>query len=366
MIRQKIRVAFNGFGRIGRHVFRLLWGHPSVEIVGIWVPYEKAAERALYVSFDPHYGHWDGHSVSYRGARLIVDGQEILLQSSRPKSPCSDSLDAFRDHAWDILIECSGTLKEDPMPSWEKFRDFVGSRQKVIFTYPTALADATIVMGVNHTIYDRSHRMISNASCTTNCAAPILKTFLQEGLPLAECAGITVHAATGRQEALAILGQIMDYTTGAAKILDAVLPELRGRMHMTAVRVPTAEVSYLQLMCLFEKHVSVDDIRSLLSKGAEGSMNGIIGLSPVETPKTDVSGFYRKNSHSAIVNLRGISGAKEGNIRIVPAWYDNEYAYSCRVRDLLFYIAEREKWVVPTTDEHIDEYIPRPEKQYYE
>lgn len=360
MNHRKIRVAFNGFGCIGTQIFRLLWGHPLIEIVGAWVLQSNSEMCAGRLRHDPHHGFWEGHRVEHDSKNIIIDGRPVFLRRTEGWES------VFQDQSWDVLIECSDTLQEDPTGRHDRLDKWVGSHKKVIFTYPTRVANTTIVMGVNYSVYKPEYRIISNASCTTNCAAPILRALLDNGLPLQECSGITVHAATGKQKALTILGQILDYTTGASKTLDRIIPELRGKMHMTAVRVPTANVSYLQLACVFGRSTDVAEIRAALCQAAEGPMKGIIGLSSVELPKTDTSGFYKKNPHSAVVNLSGISGSPQGMIRVISAWYDNEYAYSCRVRDLLFYIAEREGWITSASHEHVDEYIPCPEKQYYE
>ena len=357
MNNQKIRVAFNGFGRIGRAIFKLLSPCHDIDIIGIQVPsLDKAKDlyhRAHALQYDPYYGCWDGHRADSYEQGINVDGKKIPLLLTNEFI----SRWAILGGA-DILIECTGKFSKNPNVLRKQIS--FGTK-KTIVTYPAEGVDATIVYGVNHRSYISRHAVLSSASCTTNCIVPILSALTTEGnLQLRECMGTTIHAATTSQDPLEVLNQITDHTTGASKAVELILPHLRGRTQFFSKRVPIASVSCMELDCIFDERPSIENIHMALKNASEGRLTGILQL--VSVPKSaDSSGFYIRNPHSAVINTESIASSSERTLIKIWAWYDNEFAYSCRVVDLVRHIALSEKWIERENNDFIPEYIPRPD-----
>jgi glyceraldehyde 3-phosphate dehydrogenase len=323
------RIAINGFGRIGRMVFRQAIQEDKLEIVAINASY-PAETLAHLIKYDTIHGKFDGDIIAVEGA-LIVNGKKIQLLSSR------DPLELpWKELNIDIVVEATGKFnsKEKAMLHVE------AGAKRVILTAPGKEEDVTIVMGVNDNQLDlEKHFVISNASCTTNCLAPVAKV-LDEQFGIDNGLMTTVHSYTNDQKnidnphkdlrrARACGQSIIPTTTGAAKALAKVLPNLQGKLHGMALRVPTPNVSLVDLVVDLKCDVSVEEINEAFTTASKGSLKGILDV----TMEPLVSVDFNTNHHSAIVD--GLSTMVMGNRKIkVLAWYDNEWGYSTRVVEL--------------------------------
>lgn len=332
----KAKVAINGFGRIGRMVFRNIINEENVEVVAINASY-PAETLAHLVKYDSVHGKFDGEVIPVDGA-LIVNGKTVRLLNSR------DPLHLpWKDLNIDLVIEATGKFN-----SRDKAKlHLEAGAKKVVLTAPGKDEDVTIVMGVNEQKFDiDNHFIISNASCTTNCLAPVVKV-LDDAFGIENGLMTTVHAYTNDQNnidnphkdlrrARSCAQSIIPTTTGAAKALSLVLPHLKGKLHGMALRVPTPNVSLVDLVVDVKKDVTVDEINEVFAKAANGPLKGIVDF----TVEPLVSIDFNTNSHSAIVD--GLSTmVMDGRKVKVLAWYDNEWGYSTRVVDLVKYIAAK-------------------------
>lgn len=331
----RANIAINGFGRIGRMVFRNAINE-KINIMAINASY-PAETLAHLIKYDTNHGKFDGEVIAYDD-HLIVNGNKVLLINERdPKKLPWGSLGI------DIVIEATGKFnhKDDAMLHVE------AGAKKVILTAPGKNEDITIVMGVNEKEYDpENHTIISNASCTTNCLAPVVKV-LDESFQIKNGLMTTVHAYTNDQKnidnphkdlrrARACGQSIIPTTTGAAKALSLVLPHLKGKLHGMALRVPTPNVSLVDLVVDVEKKVTVEEINETFKEAAKGPLKGILDYSNEPLVSID----YNTNPFSAIID--GLSTIViEGHKVKVLAWYDNEWGYSCRVTELTKYVAEK-------------------------
>jgi len=331
-----VRVAINGFGRIGRLVFRI--GHKDLDIVAI-NDITDAKTLAHLLNYDTNYGKFDGE-VEYTERSIIVNGREIPVFSERdPENLPWKELDI------DIVVESTGVFRSRDKAA----KHLKAGARKVIITAPSKgePADVTIVLGVNHEKYDpETHDVISNASCTTNCLAPIAKV-LHESFGIKYALMTTVHSYTNDQRVLdlphrdvrrarAAAMNIIPTTTGAAKAIGLVIPELDGKMHGISIRVPTSTVSIVDLVAEVEKEPTEREVREAFKKAAEGELKGILQYSDEPLVSVDFKG----NPHSAIYDA--LETYVRGNLVKVLAWYDNEYGYANRVVDLIHYIS---KWL---------------------
>ncbi len=328
-----VRVAINGFGRIGRLVFRI--GHRDLDIVAI-NDITDARTLAHLLKYDTNYGKFDGE-VEYTENSIIVNGREIPVFSERDPENLP-----WRDLNVDVVIESTGVFRSRDKAA----KHLKAGAKKVIITAPSKgePADITLVLGVNHDNYDpERHHVISNASCTTNCLAPVAKV-LHENFGIKYGLMTTVHSYTNDQRVLdlphrdlrrarAAAMNIIPTTTGAAKAIGLVLPELDGKMHGISIRVPTSTVSIVDLVVEVEREVSEDGVREAFKKAAEGELKGI--LQYCDEPLVSVD--FKGNPHSAIYDAS--ETYVRGNLVKVLAWYDNEYGYSARVVDLVKYIS---------------------------
>ncbi|PLS16956.1 type I glyceraldehyde-3-phosphate dehydrogenase [Bacillus sp. M6-12] len=334
----KARIAINGFGRIGRMVFRKAILDDNLEIVAINASY-PAETLAHLIKYDTIHGKFDGIVLPEDGA-LIVNGHRVMLLSDRdPKQLPWAELDI------DIVIEATGKFN-----SREKAALHLDAgAKKVILTAPGKNEDVTIVMGVNEDALDiTKHSVISNASCTTNCLAPVVKV-LDEQFGIENGLMTTIHSYTNDQKNLdnphkdlrrarACAQSIIPTTTGAAKALSLVLPQLNGKLHGMALRVPTPNVSLVDLVVDLKTDVTVEDINEAFVSAAAGSLNGILEF----TTEPLVSVDFNTNPHSAIID--GLSTMVIGESKVkVLAWYDNEWGYSNRVVDLVSLVAREMK-----------------------
>ncbi|MEN8701262.1 glyceraldehyde-3-phosphate dehydrogenase [Bacillus infantis] len=328
------RIAINGFGRIGRMVFRKAIMEGNLEIAAINASY-PAETLAHLIKYDTNHGMFEGEVIPENNA-IVVNGKRIRLLASR------DPLELpWRDLEIDIVIEATGKFNSREKAALH----LEAGAKKVILTAPGKNEDVTIVMGVNESalnIYE--HDIISNASCTTNCLAPVAKV-LDEKFGIENGLMTTVHAYTNDQKnidnphkdlrrARACGQSIIPTSTGAAKALSLVLPQLKGKLHGMALRVPTPNVSLVDLVVDLNKEVTADEINDAFEAAARGSMKGILDI----TAEPLVSVDFNTNEHSAIID--GLSTMVIGPSKVkVLAWYDNEWGYSCRVVDLVNFVA---------------------------
>lgn len=331
----KTRIAINGFGRIGRMVFRKAILENELDIVAINASY-PAESLAHLIKYDTTHGKFEADILSTEEA-LIVNGHRIKLLNQRNPGELP-----WKDMNIDIVIEATGKFN-----SREKAElHLQAGAKKVILTAPGKNEDVTIVMGVNESALKiDEHDIISNASCTTNCLAPVAKV-LNEQFGIENGLMTTVHAYTNDQNnidnphkdlrrARACAQSIIPTTTGAAKALALVLPELKGKLHGMALRVPTPNVSLVDLVVDLKKEVTVEEVNEAFITAASGSLHGILEF----TTEPLVSVDFNTNPHSTIID--GLSTiVMDGRKVKVLAWYDNEWGYSCRVVDLTKFVAK--------------------------
>ena len=331
-----MRVAINGFGRIGRIFYRASLSVPrKFECVAV---NDLADPKTLVhlLKYDSIFGKLDKDVKVEDGA--IVVGQEKLRYYSE-KDPAKLPWKAL---GVDLVIESTGVFRDREGVS----KHFQAGAKKVLISAPAKNPDITIVPGVNHEDYDpKKHNIISLASCTTNCLAPIMKV-LSEKFGVEKALMTTVHAYTNDQQLLDLVHKdlrrsraaalsIIPTTTGAAKAMGEVLPEVQGKMDGIAMRVPTPDVSAVDLVALLEKNTTAEEVNSALKTVAEGELKGI--LQCVDEPLVSID--FTGDSHSSIVDSE-LTNVVGGNLVKVIAWYDNECGYSCRLVDMANIIAE--------------------------
>ncbi|OLO38160.1 type I glyceraldehyde-3-phosphate dehydrogenase [Alkalihalophilus pseudofirmus] len=330
------KVGINGFGRIGRLVFRAALKNPNVEVVAI-NDLTDANMLAHLLKYDSVHGKIDAE-VTVNGESLVVNGQEIKVIAERDPAQLP-----WGNLGVEVVVESTGrfTNREDAAKHIE------AGAKKVIISAPANNEDITVVMGVNHDQYDAaSHHVISNASCTTNCLAPFAKV-LNDKFGIRRGMMTTVHSYTNDQQILdlphkdyrrarAAAENIIPTTTGAAKAVALVLPELKGKLNGGAMRVPTPNVSLVDLVAELDKEVTAEEINNAFKEAAEGELKGILGYS--EEPL--VSGDYNGNPNSSTIDALSTM-VMEGNMVKVISWYDNESGYSHRVVDLVEYMAKQ-------------------------
>lgn len=330
------KIGINGFGRIGREVFRVAFTNPEVEVVAV-NDLTDAATLAHLLKYDSVHGTFP-HEVSVDGDNIVVDGKKIkvIAQTDPAKLP-------WGELGVEIVVESTGRFTEG-----EKAKaHLTAGAKKVIISAPAKGEDITIVMGVNEKKYNASeHHIISNASCTTNCLAPFTKVLL-ENFGIESGLMTTVHSYTNDQKILdlphkdlrrarAAAMSIIPTTTGAAKAVSLVLPEVKGKLNGFAMRVPTPNVSITDLTVVLEKDTTVEEINAALKKAAEGELKGIMGYNELPLVSRDYNGCPL----SSIVD--GLSTMMVGKrMAKVVSWYDNEWGYSNRVVDLAAYIAKQ-------------------------
>ncbi|MGC4376133.1 glyceraldehyde-3-phosphate dehydrogenase [Fictibacillus sp. Mic-4] len=332
----KAKVAINGLGRIGRMVFRIMMEKNELDVVAINASY-PAETLAHMIKYDSIHGVFNGEVIPYDGYLMVNDKKVLLLNSRDPREL------PWKELGVDIVIEATGKFKSKETAGYH----LEAGAKKVIITAPGKEEDITIVMGVNDNDYNPDeHHIISNASCTTNCLAPVVKV-LDDQFGI-ECGMMTtVHAYTNDQKnidnphkdlrrARACGQSIIPTSTGAAKAIAKVLPHLEGKLNGMALRVPTPNVSLVDLVVDLKREVTVEEVNTSLQMAAEGSMKGILAFS--ELPLVSID--YNGNGHSSIVD--GLSTmVMEGKKVKVLAWYDNEWGYSSRVVDLANMVGAR-------------------------
>ncbi len=332
-----IKVGINGFGRIGRNVLRILLQNPDkfkdVEVVGI-NDLTNAAMLAHLFKYDSVHRIFDGTVSSKEGA-IVINGKEIKVHSQKDAKALPWKADGV-----DVVVEATG-----------RYRDKEGcmahidaGAKKVIITAPSKNEDLTVVLGVNEDKYDAAkHVVLSNASCTTNCLAPVAKV-INDSFGIERGLMTTIHSYTNDQRILdlphedfrrarAAALSMIPTTTGAAKAVGLVIPELKGKVDGLAIRVPTPNVSVVDFVCSIGKEASKDDVIGALKSAAAGKMKGILDVCDTELVSVDFLG----NSFSSIVDVPASSVLDKRLVKII-SWYDNEWGYSFRVCDLIKFI----------------------------
>jgi glyceraldehyde 3-phosphate dehydrogenase len=331
-----VKIGINGFGRIGRNVFRAALKNPNVEVVAV-NDLTDANMLAHLLKYDSVHGKLE-EEVSVDGEYLIVGGKKIKVLAERDPAQLG-----WGELGVEVVVESTGrfTKREDAAKHLE------AGAKKVIISAPAKDEDITIVMGVNEDKYDpANHDVISNASCTTNCLAPFAKV-LHEKFGIKRGMMTTVHAYTNDQQILdlphkdyrrarAAGESIIPTTTGAAKAVALVLPELKGKLNGMAMRVPTPNVSVVDLVAELEKEVTAEEVNAALREAAEGELKGILAYS--EEPL--VSRDYNGNTASSTIDALSTMVIDNNMVKVV-SWYDNETGYSNRVVDLVDYIAQK-------------------------
>lgn len=333
-----MRVAINGFGRIGRMVFRANLLNPRIEIVAI-NDLGDPKQTAHLLKYDSAYGTLP-MEVEGRDGALTIDGKEYkLVQNRNPEELPWKELDV------DLVIECTGVFRTKEGAS----KHIKAGAKRVMISAPAKdEIDRTMVYGVNHKEYNpNTDFIVSNASCTTNCLAPVAKV-LQENFGIKKGMMTTVHAYTGDQRLLdndhkdfrrgrSAAENIIPTSTGAAKAIGLVLPELDGKLDGMAIRVPTPVVSLVDLTIETEKPATEKAINEAMEKAAEGELKGVLGY----TEKPLVSMDFKEDSHSSIFDSQ-LTKVMDGHTVKVLSWYDNEWGYSERCIDLAAYMATKE------------------------
>jgi glyceraldehyde 3-phosphate dehydrogenase len=332
-----IKVAINGFGRVGRYLVRACHGRDDIDIVAI-NSRAKPEILAHLLKYDSVHGIFEA-PITTDGSQLIIDGKKILIThvtSSLVELPW-----AVMDV--DIVLESTGKFR--------KKEDVAGhiaaGAKKIIIAAPGKGIDGTFVMGVNEHTYDsKKHHIISNASCTTNCLAPVVKV-LHDEFTVVRGLMTTVHAYTMDQRLLdgshkdlrrgrAAALSIVPTSTGAAKAVTEVIPELKGKMDGVSLRVPTPNVSIVDLAVDLKRNVTIADVNGALKAAAEGKMKNILAYCEEELVSVD----FTSSPYSSIVDAP-LTNVIDGNFVKVFAWYDNESGYACRMRDLALYIGRQ-------------------------
>jgi glyceraldehyde 3-phosphate dehydrogenase len=333
-----IRAAINGFGRIGRNVLRSAKQSGATDIDFVAVnDLTDAPTLAHLLRYDSVHGRYPG-TVDVSADGLLVDGDEVRVLSERDPAKLP-----WADLGVDIVIESTGRFSD--RDSAAKHLD--AGAKKVIISAPGKKEDITIVLGVNQTAYDpERHHVISNASCTTNCLAPVVKV-LSDAFGFRHGLMTTIHSYTNDQQILdlphkdlrrarAAAMSMIPTTTGAAKATGLVLPEVAGRIDGMAIRVPTPDVSLVDLVAVVERDVTEDEVNGAFREAATGPMGGVLGVSDEPLVSVDYTGDAR----SSIVDSLSTK-VIDGRMVKVLAWYDNEWGYSSRVVDLVGYVGER-------------------------
>ena len=331
-----IKVGINGFGRIGRNIMRAAMKDTSIDIVAV-NDLTNAQTLAHLLKYDSILGNLDA-DISAKGDRITVNRDEFLVLSVKDPAQLP-----WKDLGVDVVFESTGLFTDRDAAS----KHLTAGGKKVIITAPAKKPDITVVLGVNNDKYDPSkHHIISNASCTTNCLAPIAKV-LHETYGIRKGWMTTVHSYTNDQQLLdlphkdlrrarAAALSIIPTTTGAASAVGEVLPELKGRLDGIAMRVPTPNVSVVDLAAVLDRKTSAEEVNATFKAAAAGPMKGI--LEYVEAPLVSID--FRGNSHSSSLDAQYTS-VMDGDFVKVLSWYDNEWGYSNRCVDLLKFVVKK-------------------------
>ena len=333
-----IRVGINGFGRIGRNILRAALHDKELDFVAV-NDITDAKTLAHLLKYDSILGNLEGE-VKAEGDEIHVAGRRIKVLAMKDPAQLP-----WKDLKVDYVVESTGLFTDA-----EKAKaHLAGGAKKVIISAPAKGEDLTIVMGVNQDKYDpKKHHVVSNASCTTNCLAPVAKV-LVDSFGVVKGQMTTIHSYTNDQKILdlphkdlrrarAAAVSMIPTSTGAAKAIYLAVPELKGKLDGVAIRVPTPNVSLVDLTVQLEKSASAEEINAAFKKAADGPMKGVLAV----TDEPLVSIDFRGNSHSSIVDAP-LTKVVDGSLAKVFSWYDNEWGFSQRVKDLLHYMASRDR-----------------------
>lgn len=334
-----IKVGINGFGRIGRSVVRTWLGDPDIDLVAV-NDLTDTKTLAHLLKYDSVMGNLD-HEITAGDGSITVEGDSFKVFSEKDPAQIP-----WEDVGADIVIESTGrfTKAEDAA------KHLRGSVKKVIISAPAKGEDVTIVLGVNEDMYDADkHNIISNASCTTNCLAPVAK-IIHEKFGIKNALMNTIHSYTNDQQLLdlphkdlrrarAAALSMIPTSTGAAKAVALVIPDLKGKFDGISVRVPTPNVSLVDVVMNVEKETSTEEVNKVLKDAANEELKGILAFS--EEPLVSID--FRGNSNSSIVDAENTKVIGGTCIKVL-SWYDNEWGYSCRVRDLVKFVANKGVW----------------------
>jgi glyceraldehyde 3-phosphate dehydrogenase len=331
-----IKVGINGFGRIGRNVVRAGLNNKEIEFVAV-NDLTDTKTLAHLLKYDSVLGRLDA-DVKAEADSITVNGKSIKVFAIKDPGELP-----WSDLGVQIVIESTGKFTD----ATQACKHIRGSVKKVIISAPAKNEDLTVVLGVNHSKYDPAkHNIISNASCTTNCLAPFVKV-LHETFGVKKGSMTTIHSYTNDQHVLdfphkdlrrarAAAINMIPTSTGAAKAIGIVMPELKGKLDGYSMRVPTPNVSVVDFVCVIDKPATAEEINAALKKASEGELKGILGY----TEDPVVSSDMLHNSNSSIVDA-GLTKVLDGNLVKVVSWYDNEWGYSCRVVDLVGFLASK-------------------------
>ncbi|MDC1265519.1 type I glyceraldehyde-3-phosphate dehydrogenase [Flavobacteriaceae bacterium] len=329
----KVKIGINGFGRIGRIAFRIAAGRSDVQVVGINDLLE-VEHLAYLLKYDSVHGQFQG-TIEVSNGNLIVNGNEIRVSAERnPEDLKWDAVQA------DVVLDCTGIFTN--LEGAQKH--ITAGAKKVAISAPSADAPM-FVMGVNHKEITADHTIVSNASCTTNCLAPLAKV-INDNFGIVEGLMTTVHAATATQFTVdgpsrkdyrlgrASLNNIVPASTGAAKAVGKVIPELNGKLTGMAFRVPTVDVSVVDLTCRLEKGASFEDVKAAIKHASENELKGILGY----TEEGVVSQDFVSETKTSTFDANASMGLNDNFVKLI-SWYDNEYGYSAKLVDLAHYIS---------------------------
>ncbi len=331
-----IKVGINGFGRIGRNILRTALGNDDFDFVGV-NDLTDTKTLAHLLKYDSVMGNLE-QSISHDENSITVDGDTFRVFSERDPAQIP-----WGDIGAEVVVESTGLFR-DQATAGKHLGETV---KKVVISAPGKDPDITVVLGVNEGDYDpANHHILSNASCTTNCLAPVAKV-IHENFGIRNAQMTTIHAYTNDQQLLDLPHKdlrraraaglsMIPTSTGAAKAVALVIPELEGKFEGISVRVPTPNVSLVDVVINVEKSTTTEEVNNVLRDAANGSLKGILAFS--EEPLVSID--FRGNSHSSIVDADNTS-VLDGNSVKILSWYDNEWGYSCRVRDLIKFMAEK-------------------------
>ncbi|MEO8071433.1 MAG: type I glyceraldehyde-3-phosphate dehydrogenase [Acidobacteriota bacterium] len=331
-----IKVGINGFGRIGRNIMRAAMAHDDIDIVAV-NDLTDAGTLAHLLKYDSILGNLHG-TITASGDRITVDGDEFQVLAQKDPSQLP-----WKSLGVDVVFESTGRFTDRD----DAAKHITAGAKRVIITAPAKKPDAMVVMGVNHETYDPAkHHIVSNASCTTNCLAPIAKV-LHETFGLKKGWMTTVHSYTNDQQLLDLPHKdlrraraaglsMIPTTTGAATAVGEVLPALKGKLDGISVRVPTPNVSMVDLCALLEKSATAEEVNAAFAAAAKGAYKGIIEY--VTAPLVSID--FRGNPHSASLDAPYTKVLDKDFVKVL-AWYDNEWGYSSRCIDLLLYMAKK-------------------------
>jgi glyceraldehyde 3-phosphate dehydrogenase len=330
-----IKVGINGFGRIGRLVFRAAVENPNIEVVGINDPFIDPEYMVYMLSYDTVHGRFKG-TASYKDGAIIVNGKEIAVYA------CMNAAEIpWNACGAEYIVESTGVYTTTEKAS----AHFTGGAKKVVISAPSADAPM-FVMGVNQDTYSPDMKVVSNASCTTNCLAPLAKV-VDDNFGIIEGLMTTVHAVTATQKTVdgpskkdwrggrGATFNIIPSSTGAAKAVGKVIPKLNGKLTGMSFRVPTADVSVVDLTVRLEKATTYDEIKAAIKKASEGELAGILGYTEDQVVSSDFIGDPRTSIFDAGAGIM----LSPTFVKLI-SWYDNEWGYSCKVLDLIQHMAK--------------------------